>query len=187
MRINPLDPVITGSDRLTANHTDPLKAILEEVIGEVLSADERKALRVARDAAVTRARERGAVATIHDVTRYLLEPDEEIVEAQLGRYGVDDYATWGRRVGFALEECIEGELAGLRYGVLGRLARVNAHESLRHLGSNVACDGAAELLKHVVHPRAKLLALMRFPGTDVQAAPTAAHQSCFLPQCRPFA
>ena len=126
LRINPLDPVITGSDRLTANHTDLLKAILEEVIGEVLSADERKALRVARDAAVTRARERGAVATIHDVTRYLLEPDEEIVEAQLGRYGVDDYATWGRRVGFALEECIEGELAGLIDGETSEEIRVHA-------------------------------------------------------------
>lgn len=126
LRINPLDPVITGSDRLTASHTDLLKAILEEVIGESLSAEERKALRVARDAAVTRAHEAGRIATIHDVTLYLLQPDEEIVGQQLGHYGVEEYAAWGRRVGFALEECIEGELAGLIDGETSEEIRVNA-------------------------------------------------------------
>lgn len=126
LRINPLDPVITGSDRLAASHTDLLKAILEEVIGDPLSAEERKALRVARDTAVTRGREDGKVATIHDVTRYLLEPDEEMIEAQLGRYSQDDYAAWGRRVGFALEECIEGDLAGLIDGETSKEIRVDA-------------------------------------------------------------
>lgn len=126
LRINPLDPVITGANRLTAKHTDLLKAILEEVLGDTLSAEEIKALRVARDTSVSRASSEGRVATIHDVTRYLLEPDEEFVEKQLGRYTADDYANWGRRVGFSLEECIEGDLAGLIDGETSQEIRVNA-------------------------------------------------------------
>ncbi|MGO1598461.1 MAG: ATP-binding protein [Brachybacterium sp.] len=126
LRINPLDPVITGAQHLTASHTDLLKAILEEVMGEPLTADERKAMRVARDAAVLRARGEGRVATIHDVTRYLVEPDKETVDKQLGHYGVEEYAQWGRRIGFSLEECIEGDLAGLIDGETSAEIRVNA-------------------------------------------------------------
>lgn len=116
VRINPLDPVISGSHRgeeLAAGQITLLKAILDEVIGRPLTQDESKALRVAHETALTRARDRGAVATIRDVTRYLLEPDQDVVAHQLGRYGVDEYAAWGRQIGFALEECIAGDLAGL--------------------------------------------------------------------------
>ncbi len=116
VRINPLDPAISGSSRgeeLAAGQITLLKAILDEVIGRPLTQDEAKALRVAHETALTRARDRGAVATIRDVTRYLLEPDEGVVAGQLGRYGVDEYAAWGRQIGFALEECIAGDLAGL--------------------------------------------------------------------------
>lgn len=113
VRINPMDPVITGHGGLAADHLELLKAILLEVIGRPLTADESKALRVARTAAVQRAGHEGRSATILDINRYLLDPDEDIVRGLPGPWGVREYADWGRHIGFALEECVEGDLAGL--------------------------------------------------------------------------
>lgn len=114
--VNPLDPVITGISEDadgTSVQTVLLKAILDEVMERRLTQDESKALRVATQAALSLARDRGTVATIRDIARYLLEPVAEVVAQQLGHYSVDEYAQWGRQVGFALEECIDGDLAGL--------------------------------------------------------------------------
>lgn len=126
VRINPLDPVITGSNGMTAGQTELLRAILAEVMDRPLTQEESKALRVARDGAVRVAQRQGRIATIQDVTRFLLEPDEETVQAQRGLYSVQDYAQWGRLIGFALEECIEGDLAGLIDGATSEQIQLRA-------------------------------------------------------------
>lgn len=113
VRINPMDPVITGHGGLAADDLELLKAILLEVIGRPLTPDESKALRVARTAAVDQAKHEGRPATILDINRYLLEPDEEFINSLPGSWSAREYADWGRHIGFALEECVEGDLAGL--------------------------------------------------------------------------
>lgn len=126
LRINPLDPVITGGEGEAAGQTELLKAILAEIVGRSLSAEEAKALRVAHQTARRRAHSRGHEATIVDVVDYLLGPDRDVVADQRGAFSVEDYLQWGRSIGLALEECVEGDLQGLIDGPTSSKIRLQA-------------------------------------------------------------
>jgi len=113
IRINPLDPAITGGGGEAASQTELLKAILGEIMGRDLTPRESKALRVARQSAIAQAKAEDRLATIVDVVDQLLAPDEDVVAAQRGLSSREDYIAWGLDIGLALEECIEGDLMGL--------------------------------------------------------------------------
>lgn len=126
VRINPLDPAITGGGGLAADQRGLLKAILAEVIQRDLTVRESKALRVAHETALARAQGDGREATVMDITDALLGPDEEVVKAQRGAFTVQDFLEWGIDIGLALEECVEGDLAGLIDGPTSAEVHLNA-------------------------------------------------------------
>lgn len=113
LRINILDPAIAGDGGAgLAGQQLLLEAVASAAVGRPLSERERKALRVARRAAVEAAAASGRVAHVGDVTRVLLSPDPG-VGALAGVEGPGELAEWGRDVGFALERLVSEELAGL--------------------------------------------------------------------------
>ncbi|WP_159096624.1 ATP-binding protein [Miniimonas sp. S16] len=110
-RINVLDPMIAtegGQDEV--GQTDLLYAVMAEALGRSVKTVERKAVRVAHASAIAHARAEGRVATIRDVATWLLDPDTSVQHAGVLE---GELLTWGRECGFALEELIEGDLAGL--------------------------------------------------------------------------
>ncbi|MGQ4495491.1 ATP/GTP-binding protein [Dermabacteraceae bacterium P13101] len=126
LKVNPLDPSITSSGTLAAGQTELLKAILAEIIDRPLNARESKALRVAHLAALERSEREQREPVINDVVDFLLSPDEGVVERQRGDFTAADYLEWGTDIGFALEECIDGDLKGLIDGPTSAEIRLNS-------------------------------------------------------------
>jgi len=104
LRLNPLDPAVSGHARLAL-----LRSIAELLLGRSLRPREDAALEVA-SARLERGRRRGQ-PTIGDVAAHLLRPDPE------GAAGLEttreELAEWGRDLAFALRRLITGDLAGL--------------------------------------------------------------------------
>ncbi|TNU72768.1 ATP/GTP-binding protein, partial [Miniimonas arenae] len=122
-RINILDPHIALEGREDAvGQTDLLYAVLGEALGRAVTTIERKAVRVAHASAIAAARQEQRVATIRDVAAFLLQPR---VEELPGVTGPGQLLDWGRECGFALEELIEGDLAGLIDGETSPDVRLN--------------------------------------------------------------
>ncbi|MBV7411445.1 ATP-binding protein [Dermabacteraceae bacterium TAE3-ERU27] len=126
LKVNPLDPSITSSGTLAAGQTELLKAILAEIIQRPLNARESKALRVAHAAALERSEREQREPVINDVVHFLLSPDPKVVAQQRGSFTTSDYLEWGTDIGFALEECIDGDLKGLIDGPTSSEIRLNS-------------------------------------------------------------
>lgn len=122
LKINVLDPRIArvGSDQKGAGQTGLLRAALEETLSRPLSEKEGKALRVAHLRAIEDAREHGGIADIRHVIDPLLHPrdihgpvpTESGAQADL-RVSAAELREWGLDMAFALERCVEEDLAGL--------------------------------------------------------------------------
>lgn len=108
-RVNILDPRISG-DEGGAGAQLLLESVVSAAMGRELDEMERKALRVARVAAMEHARSLGRVAHVGDVQAAILNPD--VPPAQAG-YTREELVSWGRACGFALERMVNDELAGL--------------------------------------------------------------------------
>jgi type IV secretory pathway VirB4 component len=104
LRLNPLDPAVSGDARLAL-----LRSIAELLLGRSLWPREDAALELAA-ARLARDRRRDQ-PTIGDVAAHLLRPDPE------GAAGLEttreELVEWGRDLAFALRRLITGDLAGL--------------------------------------------------------------------------
>jgi len=104
LRLNPLDPAVSGDARLAL-----LRSIAELLLGRSLRPREDAALELA-SAGLERGRRRGQ-PTIGEVVAHLLRPDSH---ASAGlECTLEELTDWGRDLAFALRRLITGDLAGL--------------------------------------------------------------------------
>lgn len=125
MRINALDPriVTTGGTTQGPGQTVLLRAILLEALGRPISELEGKALRMAHAQAVGVARNEGYVADVRHVVEALKRPDVEAAKQEMVKRG--QLREWGLEAQFALERCVEEDLAGLIDGPTDPRVQVN--------------------------------------------------------------
>lgn len=109
LKINVLDKRISkiGSNNTGAGQMGLLRAVLHEALDRPLTEKEGKALRVALETARAAAQEKGVEADIRHIVPALLQP----TGAQYASGG--ELREWGLDMGYALERCIEEDLAGL--------------------------------------------------------------------------
>lgn len=122
LKINLLDPRISrgSSDTKGAGQTGLLRAALQETLGRDLNEKEGKALRVAHMRAIENARDRGTIADIRHIIGPLLHPADlhgpaptETGERDELQVSAGELREWGLNMAFALERCVEEDLAGL--------------------------------------------------------------------------
>jgi type IV secretory pathway VirB4 component len=106
LRLNPLDPKIGGSTRLTL-----LRSIAELLLGRQLYPREGAALEQADEQVELAARRRGRQPRIPEMVTTLLRPSEDGARALETR--VAELQEWGRDVAFSLRRLVTGDLAGM--------------------------------------------------------------------------
>src|SRR5215211_5611826 len=106
LRLNPLDPAIGGSARLTL-----LRSIAELLLGRQLRPREGAALEQAYTEVELAARRRRGQPRIPEVAARLLAPSEDGASALETTVG--ELQEWGRDVAFSLRRLITGDLAGM--------------------------------------------------------------------------
>ncbi|MFK4299160.1 hypothetical protein ABH924_004341 [Arthrobacter sp. GAS37] len=116
-RINILDPAIAV--RIEGNieagkppgQSQLLRAILGEALGRPIKPKEGKALRMAHESALNRAKAEGRVAVIGDIVHFLWFPEESVTA--VAGLTVKEARKWGIDPAAELERLIEDDLAGL--------------------------------------------------------------------------
>jgi type IV secretory pathway VirB4 component len=106
LRLNPLDPNIGGSARLTL-----LRSIAELLLGRQLRPREGAALEQAYTEVELAARRRRRQPRIPEVAARLLEPSEQAAAALTTSVG--ELQEWGRDVAYSLRRLVTGDLAGM--------------------------------------------------------------------------
>jgi type IV secretory pathway VirB4 component len=105
VRLNPLDPAIAGSARLTL-----LRSIAELLLGRQLRPREGAALDQAYHEVDLLARRRRRQPCIPELVAQLLRPCEQAAAALETR--VEELTEWGRDLAFSLRRLVTGDLAG---------------------------------------------------------------------------
>ena len=124
MRINALDPrILTTGGTQGPGQTVLLRAILLEALGRQIDEREGKALRMAHAQAVGTARNEHYIADIRHVVAAYENPDA--TAAKRAGVGRDELREWGLEARFALERCVEEDLAGLIDGPTDPRVQVN--------------------------------------------------------------
>lgn len=124
MRINALDPrIVLSGGTQGAGQTVLLRAILDEALGRSMNELEGKAMRVAHAQAVGAARNGHYVADIRHVIEAYKNPDRTAAEEAGVRR--KELREWGLEARFALERCVEEDLAGLIDGPTDPRMKVN--------------------------------------------------------------
>jgi type IV secretory pathway VirB4 component len=106
LRLNPLDPAIGGSARLTL-----LRSIAELLLGRQLHPRDGAALEQAYTEVELAARRRRRQPRIPEVAARLLEPSQPGAAALTASIG--ELQEWGRDVAYSLRRLVTGDLAGM--------------------------------------------------------------------------
>jgi type IV secretory pathway VirB4 component len=106
LRLNPLDPKIGGTARLTL-----LRSTAELLLGRQLRPREGAALEQAYTEVELAARRRRRQPRIPEVAARLLEPSEQAAAALTTRVG--ELQEWGRDLAYSLRRLVTGDLAGM--------------------------------------------------------------------------
>ena len=106
LRLNPLDPAVSGDARLAL-----LRSIAELLLGRSLRPREDAALELAAGRLERGGGGGGGQPTIGALVAHLLRPDQEGAAGL--ECSLEELTEWGRDLAFALRRLVSGDLAGL--------------------------------------------------------------------------